>query len=40
MGVIAPWERSRLLQNRPAICYHDEKFSGAVLNHPTYEKEL
>lgn len=40
MGAIAPWARSRLLRNRPVICYHDEKFSGAVLNHPTYEKEL
>ena len=29
-----------LLQEGKPICYHFEKFSGAILNYPTYDKEM
>ena len=29
-----------LLQDGKPICYHSEKFSGAILNYPTYDKEM
>jgi hypothetical protein len=33
MGVV-------LMQKKKPICYHSEKFSQAVINYPTYDKEL
>ena len=29
-----------LMQQKKPICYHSEKFSQAVINYPTYDKEL
>jgi hypothetical protein len=29
-----------LLQDGQPICYHSENFNGAVVNYPTYDKEL
>ena len=29
-----------LLQEGKPICYHSEKFSRAILNYPTYDKEM
>eukprot|EP00253_Pinus_taeda_P013107 PITA_13107 len=29
-----------LMQQKKSICYHSEKFSQAVINYPTYDKEL
>eukprot|EP00253_Pinus_taeda_P007313 PITA_07313 len=29
-----------LMQQKKLICYHSEKFSQVVTNHPTYDKEL
>ena len=29
-----------LMQQKKSICYHLEKFSQAVINYPTYDKEL
>eukprot|EP00253_Pinus_taeda_P035716 PITA_35716 len=33
MGVV-------LMQKKKTICYHSEKFSQAMINYPTYDKEL
>ena len=29
-----------LMQGGRLVCYHSEVFHGAVLNYPTYDKEL
>jgi len=29
-----------LLQEGKPICYHSKNFSGAILNYPTYDKEM
>jgi hypothetical protein len=29
-----------LLQHGNIICFHSETFNGAVINYPTYDKEL
>jgi hypothetical protein len=29
-----------LLQHGKPICFHSETFNGAVINYPTYDKEL
>lgn len=29
-----------LMQHGQPICFHSETFSGAVINYPTYDKEL
>jgi hypothetical protein len=29
-----------LMQYRKPICYHSETFNQAIVNHPTYDKEL
>ena len=31
---------SLLMQHRKPICYHSETFTQAVINYPTYDKEL
>jgi hypothetical protein len=39
MQVDMPWEQVLMQQGKP-ICYHSETFTQAVINYPTYDKEL